>query len=345
MNISYSEPLSKAWLRMKTMLFRPFNIGVWFVLGFSAFLASLAESAGSSGGKTTKWINGDSNVDFYKDVLEDLSSSTWDFIETGLGLGIAMVLGIGVIVIGLLILWVSSRGQFMFLDNLVHRRTEITRPWSEFAAQGNSLFVWQIFFALITMATVVLCVLLGVGIFVPLMSAYAGWVISVPLFIVAGTIAFILIVTTLYIDFFLFSFIVPIMHRERIGAMAAWSRFLPLFREHPGSFILCGLFYTLLTMVGYLAFMLGGLLTCCIGLILMAIPYLGSVITLPLSVTLRYYTLDFLSQFGGEFIMLEPVSDLPNASTEFHHNRAVIGTEDVGEDGSGDEPGPQNSGD
>ena len=63
MNISYSKPLSSAWLRMKILLFRPFDIGLWFVLGFSAFLASLAEGFGSGGGNLGNKFSGDSGFD------------------------------------------------------------------------------------------------------------------------------------------------------------------------------------------------------------------------------------------------------------------------------------------
>ena len=41
MQISFVEPLSRAWERMRRMLFSPFELGRWLVLGFSAWLAGL----------------------------------------------------------------------------------------------------------------------------------------------------------------------------------------------------------------------------------------------------------------------------------------------------------------
>ena len=53
MQTSYSQPLDHAWRRMKTLLFHPFDLGRWFVLGFTAWLAQLA--GGYSGGATEKF--------------------------------------------------------------------------------------------------------------------------------------------------------------------------------------------------------------------------------------------------------------------------------------------------
>ena len=50
MNISYSEPFSRGWNRMKKALFQPFDIAKWFTVGFTAFLATLMDSPGPGGG-------------------------------------------------------------------------------------------------------------------------------------------------------------------------------------------------------------------------------------------------------------------------------------------------------
>ena len=46
MNIQFFEPLTRAWERMKHILWRPFDLAKWLVLGFSAWLAGLAGSGG-----------------------------------------------------------------------------------------------------------------------------------------------------------------------------------------------------------------------------------------------------------------------------------------------------------
>jgi len=37
-----------------------------------------------------------------------------------------------------------SRGKFMFLDNVVHDRAEVSQPWQDFRRLGNSLFLGSI---------------------------------------------------------------------------------------------------------------------------------------------------------------------------------------------------------
>ena len=47
-----------------------------------------------------------------------------------------------------------------------------------------------------------------------------------------------------------------------------------------------------------------GLLTCCVGLLLVALPYVGTVILLPFLVTYRAFSLEFLAQFDAGFAIL-----------------------------------------
>jgi UPF0716 family protein affecting phage T7 exclusion len=101
------------------------------------------------------------------------------------------------------------------------------------------------------------------------------------------------------------------------------------------------LFYLILVIIGGLTLFFGGLVTCCVGLLLLALPYIGSVVSLPMTVTLRYFTLDFLGQFGEDFRLLDPVENL----AQFHSNRAMVRPEDIGQDGGFGEPGPQDTGD
>ena len=66
-------------------------------------------------------------------------------------------------------------------------------------------------------------------------------------------------------------------------------------------FVLYGLFLFALYIALGITIVLAGILTCCIGFLILVIPYLNSVILLPVSYTLRAYSVDFLEQFGSEF--------------------------------------------
>src|ERR1035441_10297569 len=64
--ISVVDPISPALERVKCVLFRPFDLGKWFVIGFCAWLAYLGETGGGSGGGNYNFGNhaGHSGADF-----------------------------------------------------------------------------------------------------------------------------------------------------------------------------------------------------------------------------------------------------------------------------------------
>ena len=37
-----------------------------------------------------------------------------------------------------ILLWISSRGKFIYLDNVVHDRAQIVEPWSRFRRLGDT---------------------------------------------------------------------------------------------------------------------------------------------------------------------------------------------------------------
>jgi hypothetical protein len=100
------------------------------------------------------------------------------------------------------------------------------------------------------------------------------------------------------VKLFMFYFVVPIMYLRRQGVMRSWGEFLrSILAGHSGTLVLYVLFQVVINMV--LGFM--GVLFCCASLCLALVPYLGTVITLPLSVFRRSYSLLFLEQFGPEW--------------------------------------------
>lgn len=348
MDISNTRPLELGWQRMKRTLLRPFDLGRWMVLGFTAWLAALMDSgaggdAGSEGFRITRQLD-DGN---WRDSLQDMWDGFGGFVGGSVGLAVVTVAVIAAVFVWLLLLWVSSRGRFMFQDNLIHGRTEVTAPWREFRAEGDSLFVWLAGYTIIA-GIIVAAIALGfVATLVPIAAWDAPIALGLPLAIVLGVVAFGVIVAMAYVDYFVEQFIVPLMHRHRIGARAAWGRFLPLFRAHPGAFALFGLFYLAIAAAMGIAYLLAGVLTCCLGLLLLALPYLGAVATLPATVFGRFMNLEFLAQFGGDFDLLppldEPAAPPPAGSTEVDADRAVVRPEDTGVDGRTDEPGPQDT--
>jgi hypothetical protein len=292
-NIAFIAPLQRAWGRMERMLFRPFRLETWLVMGFAAFLSEYL--SGKSFGSSYRWHRG------HGGIHSEFAHRVAEFFSNPAMLVLAITAGLIVLVIVIVLLWVSCRGRFIFLDNVVHERPAIVDPWSRYARQGNSLFLWSMAFLLVCAVALMvvalpflasLRALWGDGEFhwLGLLSLAGFMFMAIP---VALAIAYTIL--------FLNHFVVPIMFRESLSATAAWGRFLTLLRAHPGSFIAYGLLMIVLWIAIGIAIAFVGLSTCCIGFILFATPYLGQVVLLPVHVTLRAFGPEFLAQFGPEF--------------------------------------------
>jgi hypothetical protein len=307
MNIDYFEPFSRAWSRMKIALFKPFDLHKWFIIGFSAFLARLAEGPRSSG--SSSW-RGDTSV---REFI-DFPNKAWEWLMSHPGwfIGIVFIV-IFLIILGVILIWLSSRGTFMFLDNVVHDRAEIAKPWKRYRREGNSLFLWRLCFALICIG---LFTSYAIFFFITASNHYKSSSyerVSVVFMVAMVFISIISAIVIVYISMFLNNFVAPIMYKKNIKTTQAWSRFLSLFKRYPFHFILYGLILFLLAILSVIAIAVAGLLTCCVGFLLLIIPYIGTVITLPIWYTFRAFSLEFLAQFGPEYELFTP-SDESSAS-------------------------------
>jgi len=285
--IHFGKPLGSAWERMVASLFRAGDVGKWFCLGFTAWLASFLESSGGSSMNT-----GNSR--------EELSSLVQTLTSWGLTTVILLVVGAGVVLalLTLLLTWLGARGQFMFLDNVVRNRAQVGVPWQAFRAQGNSLCGLYLAIYLVSLAAMVGFVLFALifcwddllagrlrdlGAYLPVLLVFGiGLVIWVPLTILL---------------FFFREIGVPVMYASGCGAWEAVRRTTELASEHPLDFFVYLIVRMVMGIVFLIVAIVVGCLTCCVGFF----PYLGTVLTLPLPVFRVCYTLDCLAQFGPEY--------------------------------------------
>lgn len=304
MPIHYVIPLQHAWERMKTMLFRPFSLELWLVLGFTAWLARLWDNAG--GGIGNGWRNKidlhDGGQYFFRGDLHQWHAGDFDWWGLGgLGAGIILMLILFGIAFAVLVAWLSSRGAFMFLDNVAQRRAKVTEPWREYAREADTLFLWRIAAQIVAGALALACVLPALFMIVPL-SAGGLWrglgaFGTVMLALVGIGLGIAVAVVNLWTD----QFVVPLMYKRRLNVLEGWRVFLPLVHAHFGPLFLFALFYLVLAIGVVLAAMVAGLVTCCVGWVVLVIPYVGTVILLPVYVTGRALGPEFLAQFGDEY--------------------------------------------
>jgi len=282
MRVSYFEPLSRAWERMKHILWRPFDLAKWLVLGFSCWLAGIYGGHGS---------------------YEELGGALiW------LPLIFIVIMAIAAILV--LVLWLSSRAKVIYLDNVVHNRAQIVEPWHRLRDLGNSLFLWRLgFFVACGLVALVLLMLF----FAPAATlsfsdalsglSYAAMVFGVIIMICFGFVA-------AFVALMLEAFVIPIMYKFDLKATEAWSYFLPWLKTRPWQFVLYALFVLALFICFYIVLSLLCLLTCCIVLL----PYVGTVLTLWFWVTYRLFSIEFLAQFDPGFDLFTP-AEIP-AETE-----------------------------
>src|SRR4029450_11724449 len=210
MNVSYVEPLRLSLARMNRMLFRPAHAGFWFTLGFAAFLSEYL-SWGLGRGRLGGHVRGDRTADV---IPTEILGKIIDFLRNPIVTAVVIWIAFCPLAAYVLIVWISSRGRFISLDNVARERAAIVEPWRRFKRIGNSLFIWRL--------VVNTLVLMIVGAIVaPFLAAIAALIhahsfrrtdlfvllplplMLLPVGIVAG-----------YVHLWRISFIEPIMYRD-----------------------------------------------------------------------------------------------------------------------------------
>jgi hypothetical protein len=101
------------------------------------------------------------------------------------------------------------------------------------------------------------------------------------------------------------------MFLRRRRCLDAWREFGGLLAAAPGDFIVYFLFQIVLAIAIFIMVVAVVLVTCCIAGCLLALPYLGTVLFLPVLVFNRAYSLHYLAQFGPEYDVFAPPPEPP----------------------------------
>ncbi|MFA6564152.1 MAG: hypothetical protein WCV00_19775 [Verrucomicrobiia bacterium] len=304
--VSIVDPISPAIERVKNMLFRPFDLAKWMTIGFCAWLATLGEG-GFNGGNfnsPSHGKSGDIHRQFEQAKAFVLSNLNWI-----IPLAVALVI-IG-FAVGLLMIWLNSRGQFMFLHCVALNVAEVRVPWNKFKTQGNSLFWFR--FVVHMIGTVLTLPLLIMCCFPIYRMFSARKFITGDIMELIG----ILLVLMLFGCIFMViakltaDFVVPIMFLRGSKCVAAWREFLSLVSSNVGRFVLYLLFQVFLQVAIGITVLLILVFTCClcfVGCCLLILPYIGTVMCLPILVFDRSYSLYYLQQYGSDFNVFKPAS-------------------------------------
>lgn len=294
-SISVIDPISPAIEKVKVILFKPFDLGKWFIIGFCAWLAYL-----SGGGFHCNFrfpFRGARHPGTLPGQLQNFFGKNIPWVIL-LG-SIVFIVGIATAIV---LLWLSSRGRFMFLDCVAQNKAEVKKPWHKFRRQGNSLFLFRLAVGIIFF----LCFALFVGTIVLLIALLGRSRVHMGVPAVGALIFLLLIMVPIGIVFVLIfkftrDFVVPIMYIRSCTCIEAWQEFWTLLSGNKGKFTLYILFQIVIAIaIGAIVTAVVVMTCCCAGVIL-AIPYIGTVLMLPLLVFRRAYSVCYFRQFGPGF--------------------------------------------
>ncbi len=274
-------PFGEAFELTRKILFQPFDLGKWLVIGFAAWLATFLNGFGfnyrydfNKRGRFSHWLHTG-----HIHSLHDIPPAYIPFIIVGL---------IFLFALAVLLLWLNARARFIFTDCIVRNRGAIVEPWGEYHEEGNSYFVLNLIVALCSFL-----IFGGLG-----LLFLASWYWHHPLVPLALLILIAVIIGLAGVVVGLvLKLIVPVMYRQRCGAVAAFLQVWNLVLDRPGIFILYVLFYLVLLMAAFMIGCIATCVTCCAAML----PYVGTVILLPVVMVLFAFPLCFLRQFGEQY--------------------------------------------
>ncbi len=279
--IEIFAPFGAAFELTRQILFRPFRLTKWLVIGFAAWLATFSSGLSFNYQRNAEKLNLRWKAQHGGTFVSIHDLPAWVIPA-------AIVVVLLLIAIIVLLAWLNARGRFIFTDCIVHDRAAIVAPWREFRREGNRYFLFQI--------CVTFCNLLVFAGLFALMALAWYWnrpVLPIALLIFFGVVYFLVALVVLL----LMKLMVPVMYRQRCGALDAFAQVWALLLAHPDSFVLFALFYLLLIVASVMIGCLAACFTCCLA----ALPYIGTVILLPVVMFLFAYPLCFLRQLGDRY--------------------------------------------
>ena len=281
--IEIFKPFGESFELMKKILFQPFDLKKWLVIGFAAWLANLG---GGGGGANFSY------PDNRREEAHKLNETIGQIPQPVLITGICVLICFVLLLI-VLFAWLRARGRFIFVDCIVRNRAAIVEPWKELRAEENSFFLFSLLVVFVLIALIVIAGLVLVVPFIPwgdqAQPGVAFWIGLSLLVFVAVCVAFVWALTS--------QLMVPIMYRQRCRARLAFAQAVERVTSHPGPILLYVLFLLLLAVAAVMISCAVTCATCCIA----AIPYVGTVILLPIPVTLAAFSLLFMRQFGPDY--------------------------------------------
>jgi hypothetical protein len=309
-HVSVIDPIGPAVERARTVLFDPFDLRKWFVIGFSAWLANLGKGEGGGGGG-----RGDGGWSDLRDIPGEVSygiDRAQDFIASNLYWIVPLVVlaFVLMVVVILVVVWLSSRARFTFLYCVAQNKGEFWNPWRQFRDHGNSLFGFRIVLTIVGFIMVA-GFLAPIGVLVYLWKTGAApGVLAIWGLGVCAVLFFCAVVVLGLTGKFTRDFVVPIMYARTSSWVEGWRILLDVMAFNKARFFLYIVFQFVIGLIIAALLVAAMCFTCGCACCFLALPYIGTVVILPILVFLRAYSLYYLEQYGPEFHMIAPEPEM-----------------------------------
>ncbi len=288
----------------------PFQFERWVALGFVAFL----DQCGRGGGFGNPFPSGTGGGGQGGDGSDSLPeiAGVLEWLSGNLSLVVAGTVGALTLILALtaLVLWINSRGIFMYVDNVATGRSDVSRPWREHAELAGSLFAWRFGLAAATLVSLLTLVLLGVLLIYSVQKGgiESGVGLGVALLLLLPGFLLLVFVAAL-LSLVLRDFVAPLQLMRKVSCGVALREFAVLLKANLFLFIL----YVILKIayqVGLaVVWMFVGCLTCCLALL----PVVGQTLLQPAFYFERAWSLHMLQRLGYDVLRTEPASGAPAA--------------------------------
>ena len=156
--IEIFKPFGEAFELMKKILFQPFELKKWLVIGFAAWLANL----GAGGGGIGNFNYPDNRREGAEKFNEAIGQIPQPVLITGICVLICVVL-----LLIVLFAWLRARGRFILVDCIVRNRAAIASRGRNFVQKETAFFCSQLVVALVVVPVIVIAGLVLIVPFIP----------------------------------------------------------------------------------------------------------------------------------------------------------------------------------
>jgi hypothetical protein len=304
MTVSPLDAAQEAAAFTRRQLF-PFKFERWLALGFVAFLDQCGRT---QAGVSTRFPMG---MPEHGGGGEHPSGAVLSEAAAWLGAHVMVVMAIAAVALVIvlcftaLVLWINSRGVFMYLDDVATGRADVARPWREHADRADSYFAWSFGLTLGALVGGIVLLVPAALVIVRMVRGSSGFSLGVGVvmtLVVLGGLLLIFVLAFALASLALRDFVAPIQMKTGSSCGAAIGVFLELLRLHPGAFALYVLLKVVFALVLAFVLMIAACVTCCCALV----PVITQTLLQPAFHFERAWSLFLLRPLGYDLVSAPP---------------------------------------